>query len=537
MPQVVRLAGTVTVWDRGPASSRILRLVTMTRNPATERALLAGAARQDERRTSARWVDPVAGPLLTVLLSGAASAQALRLWDWRPGAPLSLAGDSPFVLAQIQAILDGHWYATSGHFGAPFGLNHAFFTTADAVNFATVRALGLFTDSAATAGAIFFVLGFPLAALTAYWLGRELGLARGASVVVGVLFSVLPGHQQWFAHLWLAAYWTVPLAVWLIIRVARGQKLWPPASDVRGDGPARTSGLLFGLRTVAILLLIGLSDVYYVAFTLLLLAAVIVLRLATGTGVARLAPGAAAAAVIGSVCGLSLFVATRGRGSDLVTGALPAQRVIGESEVYAGKLIELVLPWHEHRVEPLRFLTYAYGIAATPSVERPALGLVGLVGAVALLGMALSALAMSRRVQPLGGVLAVLLLVCLAFYTRGGLGSLVALFFTPQIRTWSRFVVFIGLLGLLAVGLWLTSTRRRRGPLAAGAVAAVVMVVGVVDQTNPGSAPDYRVMRCRHANSGIHNEPGLCVGSRLRGAAAPDRRLPRGGTARCDGGL
>ena len=418
----------------------------------------------------------------------------MRLWNWRPGIPLSLSGDAPYVLAQIQSILDGNWYSTNQRLGAPFGLNQSWFTTADVINFAMIRAIGVFTDSAATAGAIFFVLGFPLAGLAAYWLGRELGLSRGASTVIGVLFSVLPGHQVWFAHLWLAAYWTVPLAVWLVIRVARGQRLWSARCMPRIGGAARRANLGTGLRTTAVLVAIGLCDVYYVAFTLLLMAIVLAVRLATGTRVAGLAPGAAAAAVIAGLCGLSLFVATRGRGSDLVTGALPAQRVIGESEIYAGTFIELVLPWYEHRAGPLRFLTYAYGIAAPPSVERPALGVIALAGTVGLLALAVSTLTVARRVQPLSGLLAALLIVCLAFYTRGGLGSLVALFFTPQIRTWSRFVVFIGLFGLLAVGLWITSMRRRRGPLAAGLVAALVMLVGVLDQTNPASAPNYRVL-------------------------------------------
>lgn len=468
--------------------------VTMTRNPVTK---ARPGARREAGPNGHRPADVArvaAGPVLTALLSLAACAQALRLWEWRPGTPLSLSGDAPYVLAQITSILEGNWYSSNPRVGAPFGLNQSWFTTADVINFATIRAIGFFTDSVATVGAVFFILGFPLAALAAYWLGRELGLSRGASVVVGVLFSVLPGHQEWFHHLWLAAYWSVPLAVGLVIRVARGERLWPRAADLRAGGTARRAIRGNALRTTAVLIAIGLSDVYYVAFTLLLLAVVLVFHLATGTRSASLASGVVATGVIAGLCGLSLLVATRGRGTDLVTGALPAQRVIGESEMYAGRLIDLVLPWYEHRAEPLRFLTYMYGVAAPPSVERPALGLVALAGAVALLATVLSALALTRRTQPLIGLLAALLLICLAFYTRGGLGSVVALFLTPQIRTWSRFVVFIGLLGLLAVGLWITSIRRRRGARAAGVVAAVVLLVGVLDQTSPDRAPDYEAL-------------------------------------------
>ena len=443
--------------------------------------------------------DAAAGPVLTVVLSVLATVQALRLWDWRPGIPLSLDGDAPTILLQVQAILDGSWYSVNQHVGAPFGLNQAWFSTADVLNFATIKALDLFTDSPATAGAIFFLLGFPVAALTAYWLGRQLGLTRPAAVVTGVLFSVLPGHQEWFTHLWLASYWMVPLAIWLVVRVARDEPLWPSRAQLRTADTLGRRARWSAARTVAIVVAVGLSDIYYVAFTLLLLGTVLVFRLGTGARAVRLVQGAAVAAAVAALCAASLFAATRGRAGDLVTGALPAQRVIGESETYAGKIIELILPWYQHRAEPLRFLSFAYGVAATPSVERPALGVVALLGVVAILWLALTHLGVRRPLSDTWGLLAALTLISVAFYTKGGLGSVVALFFTPQIRTWSRFVVVIGLLGLLAVGMWLSRIGRRHGRGTAWVTAILVIGLGVLDQTNPGVAPNYRDLELRHA--------------------------------------
>ncbi len=463
----------------------------MTREPEVGTAAPAAAERTLPRRSAPRWAETAAGPLLAAVLSLAAAAQALRLWDWRPGIPLSLQSDSPQVLIQVRAILDGGWYAVDRQVGAPFGLNQSWFSTADVLNFSMVRAIGLFTGTASTASAVFFIVGFPLAALTAYWLARQLGLTRPAAVTTGVLFSVLPGHQVWFAHLWLAAYWMVPLAVWLVVQTARGDSLWPSWTALRQRGPLARRARWAALRTGAIVVAVGLADVYYVAFTLILLAAVLVIRLGTGTRAIRLVPGAAVSAGIALLCAASLFVITRGRAGDQVTGALPAQRVIGESETYAGKIIELILPWYQHRVPPLRFLTYAYGVAAQPSVERPALGFVALLGITAIVWRVITSLATGRRIQPLWGLLGALTLVSLAFYTRGGLGSMVALFVTPEIRTWSRFVVLLELFGLLAAGLWLSALGRERGRRAAWIAAALVLVVGVLDQTSPGAAPNY----------------------------------------------
>ncbi len=83
------------------------------------------------------------------------------------------------------------------------------------------------------------------------------------------------------------------------------------------------------------------------------------------------------------------------------------------------------------------------------------------------------------------------------FYTAGGLGSVVALVATPQLRTWSRLSLVILLLGLLAVGHWLSRPHRRAVALA---LAAAVLVVGALDQTNPGRAPDYAGIQQRVAD-------------------------------------
>ena len=501
----------------------------MTRSSRAEEAAPVVPLRgvPPHRHGERAWV----GPLTVTVLSVVAAVQALRLWSWRPGIPLSLSGDAPQVLLQVQGILEHSWYGTNPSAGAPFGLNSSWFTTADALNFLCIQVIGIFSHSPATVAVVFFLAQFPLAALTAYWLARKLGLNRPAAVVVGVLFSTLPGHQEWFAHLWLSAYWMLPLAVWLVVEVARGTPLWPPAGALRSHGAPGRAVRRRAMALAAIVAAIGLSDVYYVAFTVILLAFALVLRLATGTRPRKLVPEVLTTAAVGLLCGATLFVATRGRASDLVTGALPAQRVIGESETYAGKLIELVLPWYEHRAEPLRFLTYAYGVAAPPSVERPALGVVALVGVVALLWAGLRSLAGGRRAMGLTGLLAALTLVCLAFYTRGGLGSLVALFVTPQIRTWSRFVVLIGLFGLLAIGIWLSRQGRRRGRRWAWPVAALVCLVGVLDQTSPRAAPDYSALRSEVAGltgyaRAVHGTVGDCPVFQLPVVAYPEETPP-----------
>jgi hypothetical protein len=54
--------------------------------------------------------------------------------------------------------------------------------------------------------------------------------------------------------------------------------------------------------------------------------------------------------------------------------------------------------------------------------------------------------------------------------------------------------LYIMVLALLAVGWWLTRLQRRRGMAAAGVLAAVLTLVGVLDQTNPSGGPDHEAI-------------------------------------------
>ena len=440
----------------------------------------------DEASSRRSPIDRWWGPVTAVVLSTLAMAQALQVWNWRPGTPLEFDGDAAFVLMQVKDILDHGWYWANPDVGAPFGQTAGWFADASWTHYAVIKALGLFSSSPATVSALYFFLGFPLAALTAYWLARQLGISRSAAVMVGVLFSVLPGHQLKFAHLWLAGYWVVPLAMWLVLVV----------SGHLAAGPQR-SVVWTRVRLVAIVVVVGLGGVYYAAFTLVLILVVVVLSIVAGKGRPVLHRAVAIGGGLALTCLIPILAAALQTRADTVTGATPGARGFWQSETYAGKIIDLVLPWIHHRVPEAAALTSNYASATVASVEQPALGVVALAGMVGLLALGLSALVGRVRSArtPVIGVLTVLTLGSIAFYTRGGLGSLAAIVVTPSIRTWSRLVIFIALLGLLAVGLSVTWLRGRWGVLPASIVAGILIVVGVLDQTNPGVAPDYRTLR------------------------------------------
>jgi hypothetical protein len=461
-----------------------------------------------ERRSVRRALGSGAtGPLLTALLSTLAAAQALRVWDWRPGSPLGLEGDSTYVAMEIRDILEHGWYWSNPDLGFPFRQAGWLFPDPSLLNTFAVKALGLFSDDPFTISALWLFIGFPLAGLAMYALMRFLGLGRVAGVVGGTLFAVAPGHQTMADHLWLSSYWVLPIGLWLVLTTARGERIL-----------TRTRTRLWGLPqwvvSIALLVVLGSGHIYYVAFTLVLLAVVVVVRISSERRLYGVVPAAVAGAVV-AVSAVVPLVATRlAARSATVTGQLPATRTPGQSETYAGKLMDLVLPWYGHRVPGLGYLTWAYNLTANRTVERPALGLVALIGVVALVAIALRGMLTGRRENAELLRLSGLTGVTLAFYTVGGLASFVALFFTSQLRTWSRLWIIVFALGMLAVGHWLTGHARRRRTLG-WALGAFVLLVGVLDQTNPGEAPDYADLRAQRADL-------VAYGAAIQGATRVD---------------
>lgn len=430
----------------------------------------------------------VLGAVSTVVLASLVAVTSLRLWQWHPGIPLSLDGDSPVVLTQLRDIVVNGWFWSNDAIGFPFGQTSSFFPELNVIHIVGVKALGLFSSDPATIGALYFALGYPLAGLTAYLLARSQRLTVPASVVVGVLFAAAPGHSERFEHLWLASYWTVPLATWVVIEVARGRTPWDVGAPT-GPGRRRRTALM-----VTALVIVGLSGAYYAGFTLILLLTAATLRAGAGRERAWWRAGLVTMAITAAVAALPLAAARIGMSGTPLTGPRPATRSALESERYAGRLVDLVLPWEGHRLEPLAALTTAYRNAGRPVTETLALGLVGVVGVTALVLIALRVLTTGRSAPERLRVWAALTIVAGLFYTVGGMGSVVALFATPQLRTWSRLSIVILLFGLLAVGHWLS--RERAARLSWGLAAAVV-VVGVLDQTNPERAPDYAASEAR----------------------------------------
>jgi phosphoglycerol transferase len=81
--------------------------------------------------------------------------------------------------------------------------------------------------------------------------------------------------------------------------------------------------------------------------------------------------------------------------------------------------------------------------------------------------------------------------------TTGGVSALIAHLLSPQLRSWQRVTIFIGLFALLAVALLLDRMKlalapRRHGRNLFVGLLALVLTFGFFDQAGPYFAPDHR---------------------------------------------
>jgi phosphoglycerol transferase len=431
-------------------------------------------------------VEAIAAPALALLIA----CLVLEVWNADLDVPFDYSGDAAFTAAVVKNAVDDGALWTNGELGAPRGQELYDFPVfaGDNAQLAMVRAIGLVVRDPIVALNLFYLLTFALAALTAYAVVRRLQVGLPAALAASVLYALLPYHfLRGEDHLFLAAYWAVPLGCFVVLSVLADAPLVTPLRSRRT------------LAIVAACLVIGSAAVYYAAFTLVLLA----VAAALAALARRSAQPLVTAAVLGGAIVAALVVNFAPAIVDRVReGSNPAvERFAFETEVFSLRPLQLVLPIPDHRLDFLGDLTERY--EKQIGVTEASFAALGVVGAVGLLVLLVTLLVAAVRPGPPAGdpllrYAAVSALVALLFGMTGGLAPVVSYLISPQLHAWNRISVFIAFFALLAVALLVD---RLRGPLV-WAVAAVLVIVGAFDQTSGAMTPRYATVEREWKNDG-----------------------------------
>ncbi len=442
------------------------------------------------------------GVALAAIGSLLAAAFSLQLWNAHLHVPLTYGSDGLVSLATVKwALSGGGWLYTNHQTGAPFGLElFDYPVTTDNLNFASMWLIGRFTSDPARVMNVFFLLTFPAEAIAGYAVLRWMNISVASSVVAAILFADSPYHLfRNETHLLLSEYISIPLATYMIISILDGRRLF------RGSLRPFAWRSLLRWRNLFILLLcvvIGSCGVYYAVFAIIILIAA---GLATGVRLRSLRPITQATLVIVAI-GAVLFI------NDLPTAiyryqhgtdAVAAHRLPQESEIYALKMAEMVLPVPNHRIGALAQIRLGYDTTnPVPSEDgQQSLGVVGVIGLAWLFVIAIGAIVGIGGGGGGGGPprtrqrqLAFAAMVAFVVGTLGGISALIGYLITAQIRGWDRISIFIDFFALatVAIGLDLIARRWLRGrtPWALAGLAAV-LVIGVFDQSSTLAIPTY----------------------------------------------
>jgi phosphoglycerol transferase len=463
----------------------------------------------------------------------------LELWDADLDVPLaSVRGDpgvyafepdAPFYQMLAKGGIDHTWFLRNPNLGAPFGQQLFDFPVGlDNLNLLGLEVLGTVTGSVGATVNIFFALTFVAVAVSTFLVLRALGVSRLVAAVVALLYAYLPYHfARGVPHLFLSAYWVVPLAAYLVLRVVSAR---PPFTAERDDAAGwrvrigGRSGVLWLLACAAV----ASSGAYYAAFTLMFLVVVTAVDFVARRRRRVLASGAIAIAAIAAVAifnVLPTFVYMAIHGSN--TGVV--RRSANETEFEGLKLSQLVLPVERHRVQVLADLQ-AQSTKKTPtrSERGQQLGAIGAVGFAGLLVAVLVLLRRGRGVAPDDGgdgpdppaapdpvpppgdallTMGVMTVTAIVVGVISGFSLLVFGLGARELRSWNRISVFLAFFAFTVVAYGLDWLRRRlpdrpwATPLFAVGLV-VLLVVGILDQVSPAVIPDYAATAARWDSDG-----------------------------------
>ena len=461
--------------------------------------------------------------LASAVLAMVATTIMMRLWRATWSVPFVYSGDGTSSATYFKTVLQTGWYESQPDLGAPYGQHLHDFPFSDELQPMMIKVFGLFSHQWPIVFNVYYIAGFPLAAVTAVYFLRRCGLSGWLSVALAVLFAVAPYHfwrreSQYF----LSEYWAVPLGLVVVLTVLRGEPIWGLRRLTgRAAGLPKVARGLFGAltgrgaATFLSITLVTLDGAYYGVFTAVLLAPAILLALLRTRNLRRFLGGAVAGALL-----LTVFVGAmlpdiiyeHIHGSD----AAAFIRQPAQAETYALKFMSLILPAARHPWPPFAHLRSLYDSQYQLSGEQASLGLVGTAGFLMLTGTVFAVLLRRprpeitdpvrlRRRQTFRYLSA---LTCLAFLasTIGGLGTLIS-FLTASIRGWNRMSILITLLSLAGLGVavesGLDAARRRRGARAGSGpkrwaarrgtplAALLILVLGVADQSSGWATPNY----------------------------------------------
>lgn len=392
--------------------------------------------------------------------------------------------------ANIKSIIDNGWYTQNNKVGLPYGTNMYDYPTSDNLFYLIMKIISLFTSDWALTLNIFFILTFPLSALTATFVFRKFNIDPLLSIVGGTLFSLAPYHFfRGVFHIFLSAYFVIPLSILVVIWIFNDYYFDNEKSKLLKQINKRKI-----VVSLLICMLIAVSGMYYAFFSCFFILFASIIKLFEDKKIRSLVISAIFISTIVFIiiaCNLTSLMYQMKNGSN----PLVANRSFIESEIYGLKIIQLILPRLGHRVGIFSALAQKY-IEQAPLVNENLMASLGVYGAIGFLFLLLLLFIKNEKMTVLLTRLSYLNIASVLLGSIGAFGSVFAIVISPKIRGFNRISIFILFFSLFAILIILSTIKERYKSkkycsLIFGICCIFILFTGVYDQTSPTDIPDY----------------------------------------------
>jgi phosphoglycerol transferase len=412
------------------------------------------------------------------------------------------AGDGMGYLWNVQRAIEGAWYFENARSGFPFGSNHLDYPTSDTGTYLALKILGwIFTTPIATTN-VYYLLGFSLCAIAAYLVARTFSVSKHFSITTALIYSFSAFHFGRLGHLFFTWYFVAPIFFYFGFRLFSNHLIF--------TNPRL--GLKTKLWNSLALIALASFGIYYSLFGCFVLALSTIIASAFQRSWRYLQEGIVTIAFV--ILGVLLnvmpslsYIFNAGENREGIN------RLASESELYALKITQLLLPRADHRLNSFFEFASQYNSSFPLVTENmsASLGFIGSLGFLLLISLSVLLPFYAVSVKPTHGyaqavslqfrlrLLAALALGMVLMGTLGGFSSLFAMLISTSIRSWNRISIFIAFISVLTLMLCVDCMvtkylRPSYSKLIGITLAMITVVVGIYDQTvKPCHA-------CHHAN-------------------------------------
>jgi len=340
--------------------------------------------------------------------------------------------------------------------GVPFGSDLANFPSVSPFWTVFIYVIQLFVNDPIVATNLMFVASFPIAGAAMYMATRNYFVRRSISAVAAVAFTMIPYHFDRVEHPGLASYWVIPLFLMWFALVFRLKSVSVECFSMKAQW----------IHISILSFLIAANEGYYFIF-LMLTAAIVALFKSKEL----IRSGQRLLSILGLILpGLFFFLfLILQKALATVPLAVPATvRTVTEQYYYANSLLNFFTD--------ATGSTFGFGFLSEGLLEaiqsepdgpggwQTSINLFTAVSSTFVLLVILAALFRDRRPKYVSREIRILSgawLITALFAVYSGLGLVVGVFLSPQIRVWGRMAVVSAALSILALALFLEYLQRK----------------------------------------------------------------------------